>query len=544
MSAIRILLLEDNSSDAELVQNALLKLETSYDYRQTVNRAEFHSTLKEYNPHIVLSDFALPGFHGLAAFLEMKERGFDLPFILVTGSLSDEIAVECMKAGIDDYILKDRLVRLPNAIKKAIEKKNLVKEKEEMLRSLVVSQKSLAEAQQIALLGNWELNVDTKQFVWSDQLYSILEIPKDTFTSSLDLFMATVVRHDRKLVNEALNKCILTQNTISFYYQIRTKSGKTKILHSICKPITGIAGQVLKVYGTTQDVTEAKQNEIALKDLTRELDNKVKERTRELSEANKTLNHRNHEITDSINYARRIQSAILHQPEEIEKYFPKSFVLWKPKDIISGDFYWHYVKNGYRYIAAIDCTGHGVPGALMSMIGNQLLANIIIENGLIEPAQVLTLLDEAIIRSLKQETGMVKDGMDIALCRIENEGSSLLFAGALRPLFFHNGESLEEIAGSKYPVGSYYLMDHPKEFSQVSIQLKPGNVIYLTSDGYYSQFGDSNGKKMMKRRFREVLASLNGMPMPQQRIALSNYFEEWKGPLEQVDNVLVVGIEL
>lgn len=268
------------------------------------------------------------------------------------------------------------------------------------------------------------------------------------------------------------------------------------------------------------------------------LETKVVERTKELAEKNR-------DILSSIQYAKRIQEAILPPLEQIYSHFPKSFVLYKPKDIVSGDFYWFAEKNGKKIIAAVDCTGHGVPGAFMSMIGHNLLNQIVIENGITDAAQILNMLNDSIVNSLKQDGGgklETRDGMDVALCVIENNSYNVQFAGAFRPLYILKGANLEKIDGNKFPIGGLKTVDD-KTFIAHTIQLKEGDTIYMFSDGYADQFGGKEGKKFMVKRFRDTLLEVANLSMKGQHRKLDEVFSQWKGNYEQVDDILIIGIK-
>lgn len=266
------------------------------------------------------------------------------------------------------------------------------------------------------------------------------------------------------------------------------------------------------------------------------LEEKVEERTQELAQKNK-------DITSSIQYAKRIQLAILPPLEQIYKYFPQAFILYKPKDIVSGDFYWFGLKNGKKIIAAVDCTGHGVPGAFMSMIGHNLLNQIISENGITEPDQILNLLHRGVQNALKQGTNIVdtSDGMDLALCTIDEKNSELQFAGAFRPLFIINNGKLEKIEPDKYPIGGSQL-EAERKFRSNTIKLNKGDTIYMSSDGYADQFGGEKGKKFMVKRYNELLLSVQNKTMQEQAIELEHTIESWRGNYQQVDDILIIGI--
>jgi ligand-binding sensor domain-containing protein/serine phosphatase RsbU (regulator of sigma subunit) len=266
------------------------------------------------------------------------------------------------------------------------------------------------------------------------------------------------------------------------------------------------------------------------------LEEKVEERTMELAQKNK-------DITSSIQYAKRIQLAILPPLEQIFKYFPESFLLYKPKDIVSGDFYWFGVKNDRKIIAVVDCTGHGVPGAFMSMIGHNLLNQIIIENGITSPEQILDALHKGVQSALKQGSNIVdtSDGMDVAICSISADNTDLQYAGAYRPLFIINGSMFDRIEADKLPIGGSQLDAHRK-YTLHTLPIKKGDTFYMSSDGYADQFGGEKGKKFMVKRFNELLISIQDKSMEEQGKILEDAFNNWRGDYQQVDDILVMGI--
>jgi serine phosphatase RsbU (regulator of sigma subunit) len=274
------------------------------------------------------------------------------------------------------------------------------------------------------------------------------------------------------------------------------------------------------------------------------LEGKVLERTEEINRQNVELAIKNKDITDSIVYARRIQEAILPPMDEIYAAMPQSFVLYMPKDIVSGDFYWFSHVEGKAIIAAADCTGHGVPGAFMSMIGHSLLNEIVNEKGIYSPDQILNKLREGIIDSLKQRgaEGESKDGMDIALCTIDVAKQEMQFAGANNPLYIlRNGEILET-KGDKQPIGIYMGQESP--FTNHTFKLDQEDRVYIFSDGYADQFGGERGKKFMYKRFKELVMKIYEKDMQKQRDKLEYTIEQWRGDLEQLDDILVIGFKL
>jgi len=266
------------------------------------------------------------------------------------------------------------------------------------------------------------------------------------------------------------------------------------------------------------------------------LEQKVAERTHELQE-------KNEDILSSIQYAKRIQEAILPPVEEITKHFTESFIFYQPKDIVSGDFYWFGVKNNKYILVAADCTGHGVPGAFMSMIGHNLLHQIIIKDEILDPAEILTKLDKGVIKALKQNEIDTKDGMDLSLIVYDKKANTIEYSGAYRPLYLYQNKELTKVNADKFPIGGGNQIVMNKEFTNHKIDINKGDTIYLFSDGYPDQFGGEKGKKMMTKRFQHILQNALEMEMNDQHEYVKKEFMNWKGNLEQIDDVLVIGIK-
>ena len=271
---------------------------------------------------------------------------------------------------------------------------------------------------------------------------------------------------------------------------------------------------------------------------------RISQQQKKIIEEQKLLvDEKNKDITDSINYARRIQEAILPAKEIKYTIFPDAFVLYKPKDIVSGDFYWFAEKNGRRLIAAADCTGHGVPGGFMSMIGNTFLNAIVNEKGITQPDLILNELRQMIITSLKQSAqGNNKDGMDITVLSFDDRNFVAEFAGANNPLVHISGGTLSVIKGSKQPVGYYAGEIIP--FALHKINYTAQDSFYIFSDGYADQFGGPQGKKLREKKLHELLLTIQDKPMPEQEKYLDDFIENWRGKAEQVDDILVIGIKV
>jgi len=271
-----------------------------------------------------------------------------------------------------------------------------------------------------------------------------------------------------------------------------------------------------------------------------------------IKNAFKEIEQKNKDITDSINYALRIQQAILPSKEYIDSILPENFVYFLPKDIVSGDFYWYAERGGKVFAVAADCTGHGVPGAFMSMIGSSFLNEVIIEKGESDPGKILQYLKDSIIKALKQTGGRMqqKDGMDIALCVFDLEKMEVQYAGAYNPLIIVKKGEIIETRADKMPIGIYEY-DEGKTFTTHSVSLEKGDTIYIYSDGFVDQFGGPKGKKFMSKRFKQTLLDATAMGMKEQGKYLAATLEDWKshpdqvgGESEQMDDILVIGIRV
>jgi serine phosphatase RsbU (regulator of sigma subunit) len=249
------------------------------------------------------------------------------------------------------------------------------------------------------------------------------------------------------------------------------------------------------------------------------------------------LEEKNKEILDSITYAKRIQSAILPPMKIVKEYLNESFILYKPKDIVAGDFYWMEHINGKILFAAADCTGHGVPGAMVSVVCNNGLNRTVREHGLTSPGEILDKTREIVVAEFEKSEEEVKDGMDIALCSLE--GNKLQYAGAHNPLWIIRNNEIIETKANKQPIGKF---DNPVPYKTHSFELEKGDSIYIFSDGYVDQFGGEKGKKLKAKAFRELLLSIQDKNMEEQKIIIDEAFENWRGSLEQIDDVCIIGI--
>ncbi len=390
-SPLKILLVEDLDSDADLIIQYLKRENVSFTFIRVWRKDTFVKSLLEDKPDIVISDFTLPQFSGIEAFHLLRAQDADIPFILISGSISEKLLTQYMKEGIDEYIIKGNLLRLPSAIRNVMNK------------------------------------------------------------------------------------------------------------------------------------------------------NKIERLNHELDATNKKLKDAYNDMKDSINCAQKIQSAMLPDIAALHHTFPGSFVSFKPKDILSGDFFWFEKKENRFFIAVADCTGHGVPGALLSIMGNNLLSEALNIKKLTQPAEILNRLNKRVRRILNHNKTHLHEGMDIVFCSIHLDTNVVEYAGANRPLYImKKGGGCTEIRANKMSIGEI----ENATFVNHTINLAAEDRIFLFTDGFADQFSSKNDKKMTKKRLLPLLTKTSLVDIDMQEKIVNSFFEEWKGNKEQIDDVLLVGIEL
>jgi serine phosphatase RsbU (regulator of sigma subunit) len=263
-----------------------------------------------------------------------------------------------------------------------------------------------------------------------------------------------------------------------------------------------------------------------------------------LQKNNSELEFQKKEITSSINYARRIQSAVLPLEDVIYRSIPLSFIFYKPRDIVSGDFYWFHEIDRDNYILVCgDCTGHGVPGALMTVIGSNLLTQIVVEGKNNNPSQILLELDRRIISTLKQQKDhdqIIQDGMDLALLKVDKSKREFIFSSAKRPAIFISNKELQELKGSKHSLGG--LRTDEKVFGEIKMKYEENDIIYLFTDGITDQFGGEKNKKYTIKRFRELIMNVHRNQMPEQKNKIESEIVKWISGNEQTDDISVIGV--
>ncbi len=585
---IKILHLEDSLNDSELIRSLIDKGEIGNEYFLADNEKDFIDLLKTENIDIILSDYNLPDYNGHEALKVAREKYPYIPFIFVSGTIGEDAAINAMLNGATDYVLKNKLERLVPAIKRAQHEQELEITRKQAETALRESERKYREL----------VNEVNDGYFMTDN-YGIITFANSSMAKIFGL------SNSEELTGHALSEFNKTSNVHHTFKNIINNKMKVEGLemellridcnsvHIEIKVVPVIQNkEITGMQGIIHDISERKLAEINLKKKNEVIEaqnaqyiqinielayqNEEKEkRAAELFVANKELAFQTEEkekraaeliianikkaeeekykrlieeknivITDSINYAKRIQQAKLPRKEEIYRALPESFVLFKPKDIVSGDFYFFYKSIQSVIIVAADCTGHGVPGAFMSMIGSEKLMEAVKKST--GTSEILKHLNNGIKKSLHQSESYesTKDGMDIAICSIDLNNRVINYAGANIPFWLiRNGiKDVEEIKGTKDAIGGW--TQDNKNFESHELKLQKGDTFYISSDGYADQFGGEKGKKLMKKNFKEILLEIQNKSMQEQEIHLDNFVENWKAGTEQVDDILVIGVRL
>lgn len=399
-----------------------------------------------------------------------------------------------------------------------------IKEKQELLNQKLIQ----LEKQQLAI-DKKELELAKKQEE-INQSNKILEDQEEAISGQKEL-----ISEQKSVLNEQLKEIHKQRLILYLFLAIITLVSILGYFMYRAYKIKKMAN--IQLREKNQEISQQKEEILTQRD---EIESQVQLVTKQRDQ----ITRQNKEITGSIVYAERIQSAILTLPEYFNKIIDQYFIFFKPKDIVSGDFYWASKQGKKIVIAAVDCTGHGVPGAFMSMLGATFLTDIVDKNGITKPSEILNQLRNYIIDALKQKgrEGEVKEGMDMALCTIDRETNTLEYAGALNSLYYFQDDELLEIKADRQPVSITMYM---KEFTNHKLKIQRGDVFYMFSDGFPDQFGGPYGRKFMKKRFRDLLIKIHKLPMSKQHKELDKTFNAWKneGNKEQVDDVLVIGMK-
>jgi serine phosphatase RsbU (regulator of sigma subunit) len=410
----------------------------------------------------------------------------------------------------------------------------MILEQEEKLRALndEIARKQITLEQKIVILNRQE-----KQIVSQNDL---IEKQQDEVNKQNLAINDKQKEIESKILQIANQDSTISSQKATIFVQMKAIEKQRLLIYFTVIALVLVSGLVYYIYRGYKIKKEAN---IKLEEKNRLISAQKDEiqKQKEIAENQRDLiAYQKKHITDSIQYAKRIQTALLPSLElfsdEIEH-----FVLYKPRDIVSGDFYWVAKMDGKQIVIAADCTGHGVPGAFMSMLGVSFLNEIILNEKIIQPDQVLNILRENVIHSLKQsvETSGVKDGLDMCVCLIDFENNKMQFAGANNPLWIISNGQLNEIKGDKMPVAIH---DNMVPFTNHVVELKKGDTFYIFSDGYADQFGGPQQKKILNKNFKMLLQNIQDLPMLNQGARIDEFFEGWRKDLEQIDDVCVIGI--
>ncbi|OFY72158.1 MAG: hypothetical protein A3G23_07295 [Bacteroidetes bacterium RIFCSPLOWO2_12_FULL_37_12] len=499
-------------------------------------------------------------------------------FIVVKDKLKYEL-VE--KRIIDEgFTIKPELINL--SVKSSNDWKNLFLETEKLLeteKDKVVSQKDEINKQKAIIeKQNDDIMIQYSKIELMKKEFSNLVFKAKNQQDILDKKTQILSKQEREIViqkSEIVNqkdaierqrqilmgqqdKIQFQQNQITkqestLQYQLITIESQRIVLYSFILVIFLISAVIFLIYRGY--INKKKTNK------------QLEENNKAITKQKQLLEEKNKEMLESIHYARLIQEAILPKHSEIKEHFPEIFILYKPKDIVSGDFYWFALKGERSIIAACDCTGHGVPGAFVSMVGNDLLNQIIIERNIDNPSEILKKLHDGIVYALGHKTkdtplsDSIRDGMDIALCTIDMNKNEIMFSGAIRPMWLitkngaqHSAEfkrtvegdyELVEIAGDRFGIGGAQIRVDPT-YTTHKIAVQSGDTFYMFSDGYTDQFGGKGerDKKFSKKRLLKLLLSIQHLNMDEQREKLDMEFVNWRGKYEQTDDICVIGIRI
>lgn len=388
----------------------------------------------------------------------------------------------------------------------------------------------------------------------SDYNYLKSELIKFISIFSITLLLVIILIYFKtKVITDPIKKLVLKVNRITHGHlneradvignnEITTLSKQFNLMIEELESYYNELEQ--KVEERTREIQQQKEEIAAQRDAIEDQRNMLADKNTSLEDAYKEIQAQKKHITDSIIYAQRIQNAILPPDNLINKIVPQNFILYKPKDIVSGDFYWVDKQGGKSIIAAVDCTGHGVPGAFMSIIGSNQLEYAVRTKKAKSAAEILDYLNEGVENALRQETGKtnIRDGMDIALCVIDYKNMVLEFAGAYNPLYLVRNNELTSFKADKTAIGSHG--EYPdRKYTNHDIKIEEGDIVYIFSDGFADQFGGPKGRKYMYKQFKDFLLSVSSLPMNEQHKKIDEEFEHWKGEETQVDDILLIGIK-
>ncbi|MCS6904407.1 MAG: SpoIIE family protein phosphatase [Bacteroidia bacterium] len=510
---------------------------------------------------VVLTDQIMPGMKGDELLIQLHRTHPEALKILLTGQANLEAIQNAINnANLYRYLSKpwqadDLILTVTEAARSFLYKKQLQKfdESNRLLRELNKATQDISSEIHFGVLVNRFLQY-ASQSTGVERIFLLTQqTQQGTTRFKIQGFICSILYDQQQLRErfhndrEALTQEI--QQRLIVYLSVAEANSHTIALplrkgnytygyilaenpHSL-KPIGSLQREILTILASQTAISMEIANLYA-----------------NLEHQKKIIEQKNKDVTESLTYARRIQYALLPSGELLRRYFPQSFIFYKPKDIVSGDFYWYCERNNHMYIATVDCTGHGVPGAFMSVLGASQLTEIIQHHAVEEPNLILSKLHEKISENLNKgsasensEEGL-NDGMELALCRINLSSKQIHFAGANRPIWLERNGQIIIFPGDKQPVGQYERLgkQETRSFQTQTIDTKPGDVLYLFSDGIVDQFGGKEGRRLSKKKFLEFLTQIVYVPVTQRGELIEEFITQWQGNNEQTDDMMVIGI--
>ncbi len=428
----------------------------------------------------------------------------------------------------------------------------VLQQKEEILAQAELLKDTNSELEKLSIVASRTNNaiviMDSEgRFEWvNDAFYNLYGIGLAELKQKGETIFEANSSDDIDII---LKGCIADKKPCSYKYNAISPKGKKTWVKTTISPILDAENKITKLIAIDSDITEiiiAEQKIVQKSEEILAQNEEINAQREELEDKNEAILAKNDFINGSIRYAKTIQNAILPFEERIGKYF-ENFILFRPKDVVSGDFYWYVKAQNYHFIAVVDCTGHGVPGAFMSMIGSSLLNQIVYSNNELNTANILTKLNELVIFSLRQEETENNDGMDVCLCRIEKEEhkSKIQFTGAKRPLFYMLEDSsiLERLRGDRKSIGGTQKKKNTINFSTQELELVKNSIIYLSSDGFIDQ-NNSERKKYGTAKLTTLIENISKEDLKTQHKILNTEIENWMSLTEQRDDITLLGIKI
>lgn len=541
MSELKILLIEDDTVDGMFFQRTLKSTGINTKLTIAENAQEGIKLFENDKFDCVFLDYMLPGTDGLQVLATLRKNN-DSSIILITSHGDEKIAVEAMKAGALDYIAKnlitaESLAQLIRNVTRFRDTENQKKKVEDFLKQSEKRHRIFFEKNQ-GFLCTHDLdgNFITVNEAGANSIrYTAEELIGTNFKN--------IISPETQNLFDDYLKALREDKSVIGQLRVMSKDGEERIW--MYSNYLYEESTETYVIGSAQDVTDRfKIEEEKL------ISKRLAEESAEIKKMADEINVYSNKIKDSINYAKRLQNGIYTSGDEFKKVFPNSFVIDYPKEIVSGDFYWLSTKNQKKYLALADCTGHGVPGALLSTLGYTMLNNVVLNNNFTSPDQIVKALCVNWRKTFdhKKQTNNY-DGMEIALCAIDYENQMIEFAAMGGSLFFMKNGELQEYRGENIGISSNPLKpfnnQNLEDLICYKIPFNKGDCIYLFSDGYQDQFGGIGGdEKFTKKRFKNLILDASKHSMEQQQHLIENTFTEWKGNNTQMDDVLVIGIQL